>query len=291
MNTHQTYFIRHTDKLDVDEATRVELWRQNKIAIHYPQDRNGKIKSEDNASLKLDDYEGKGRSCMKILSELAKNGGYVCAQHHQRDDLVLGIVRPQQIKLFRGKWGSKKGRVAILKSLHITNVKKLDPVDYAVLLVGRPRQGTVARWHRAFETKIVEDLVEGRKRNPELSDLHYTQQEILCSEFLRLKNSGLPQLAHLLLPTGQTMKDIDVIGIAKDGKRLLAQVTFKTQKESRGKLEQLKVYRKGDPAHLLFFCDCSEAGHQDGITVFPIKRAYDSFAASKLGKLWLKQSR
>jgi hypothetical protein len=64
---------------------------------------------------------------------------------------------------------------------------------------------------------------------PQLSDLSPSQQEILCSEFLRMpevESRGLPRLVHLLLPPGKTMRDIDIVGTAADGKRLLAQVTF-----------------------------------------------------------------
>ena len=135
-----------------------------------------------------------------------------------------------KIELLNGKWGGRsglQGRAAVLKTLRLSNVKLVDPVDYAVLAVGRPRQGTIMQWHLAGKT--VENLVPGRRSKPQLSDLAPSQQEILCSEFLRLPEAaslGLPRLAHLLLPTGRTMQDIDIDGIATDAKRLLAQVTF-----------------------------------------------------------------
>lgn len=290
-----TYFVRHTEKLDIDLGTRLQLWKDRRIAIHYPQDRNGKIQSKDNPSLKPDHYQGKAKSCIKILGELAKAGGYVCAQFYQKEQLMLGIVRPDSDpKLFFGKWGAKngrQGRTAVLKTLKLTKVKFVDPNNSAVLLVGRPQQGTIMRWHRAG--KKVENLIEGRRTKLQLSDLHYTQQEILCSEFLRLSNSkslGLPRLAHLLLPPGHTMKDIDIIGIAADGKKLLAQVTFKSLKDCRDKFKKLLPYRNPKHSHLLFFCDCGDSIIRDWVRIFPIRKAYDMFTSTSLGRLWLRDS-
>jgi hypothetical protein len=290
-----TYFIRHTEKLDVNGDTRRQLWEGHRIAIHYPENRNGKLKSKDNPSREPSDYRGKGKSCVKILNNLADTGGYVCAQYYQQEKLMLGIVRPNsKITLLKGKWGTKngrQGRQAVLKTLHLTKVKFVEPINSAVLLVGRPQQGTIMRWHRAGDA--IENLIKGRRTKRQLSDLHYTQQEILCSEFLRLSNSksfDLPRLAHLLLPPGHTMKDIDIIGIATDGKKLLAQVTFKSLKDCHEKFEQLLPYRNPRHSHLLFFCDCDDSLIKDGVRIFPIRKAYDIFTSTLLGKFWLRHS-
>jgi hypothetical protein len=96
---------------------------------------------------------------------------------------MLGFVKPgTKIQLFEGTWGDingLQGRTAILKTLQLTKVKLIQPLDCAVLLVGRPRQGTIMRWPSAGKT--VENIVEGRSSKVQLSDLHYSQHEILCS--------------------------------------------------------------------------------------------------------------
>jgi hypothetical protein len=183
------------------------------------------------------------------------------------------------------------GRTAILKTLQLTKVTLVKPLDYAVLLVGRPRQGTIMRWPLAG--KVVENIVEGRTTKLRLGDLSYRQQEIFCSEFLRLEDaasSGLPRLVHLLLPPGRTMRDIDVTGLADDGKMVLAQVTFSPLSTAHWKIQRLLPYREPKRAHLILFCACDAAANQDGVIIFPIERAFTAFTATKLGELWLERS-
>jgi hypothetical protein len=290
-----TYFVRHNIGIDIDDQTRSRLWRERRIAMHYPHDKNEKLHQRDNSSLDTDDYVGKGKQCVKTLLELAEQGGYVCAQHHPQPEWMLGVVRPNsRIELVRGTWGDRsglEGRTAIVKTLRLSNVKFVDPLDYARLSVGRPRQGTIVQWHLVGKT--VEHLVRGRRSKPELSDLLPRQQEIFCSEFLRLPQAasqGLPRLAQLLLPTGHTMRDIDIIGIATDGKMLLAQVTFLPLESATGKIERLLPHRDAKRRHLLFFCDCEGRTDQDGISIFPIRHAYNTFTSTVDGRLWLRRS-
>jgi hypothetical protein len=48
----------------------------------------------------------------------------------------------------------------------------------------------------------------------------------MCSEYLRHAHGALPILVHLLLPVGRTMKDVDIYGIASDGRKVHAKVTY-----------------------------------------------------------------
>ena len=286
-----TYFIRHTTKLDIDDETRRQLWSECKVAIHFPITKSGS-RTKDSTSLNPDDYEPSPKRAVQALVNLAKSGGYVCAQHHPHSECMLGFVKPHsKIKLFRGTWGTRPGRTAVLKTLQLTKVRLVKPLDYAVLLVGRPRQGTIMRWPLAG--KVVENIILGHTTKLKLGDLSYNQQEILCSEFLRSDNTaslGLPRLAHLLLPSGRTMRDIDITGIADDGKMLLAQVTFSPLSSVQWKIQRLRPYQDRKRVHLLLFCDCDAPTSQDGITIVPIKRAFASFTLTKLGKRWLKHS-
>ena len=289
-----TYFIRHTADMDVDNATRDYLWREHKIAIHFPWTKSSD-KSNDSSSLNPEDYEGSAKRSVHALTRLANNGGYVCAQHYPHTECMLGLVPPQSnIELFRGQWGElykMPGRTAILKSLQLTKVRLVKPLDYAVLLVGRPRQGTIMRWPLAG--KVVENIVEGRSTKLKLHDLSPSQQEILCSEFLRSEAAtryGLPRLNHLLLPPGRTMRDIDVTGIAEDSKTLLAQVTFSPLSAVQWKIQRLRPYHDPGRVHLILFCSCEVTSHQDGVTIFPIEQAFSSFTSTELGKIWIERS-
>jgi hypothetical protein len=277
--------------MGIDDNTRRCLWNERRIAIHYPWDRYGD-KTTDSRSLDPNDYSGSAQRAVRTLAALAQNGGYVCGEHYGRTSSMLGSITPgSTIELFRGKWGNRyKGRTAILKT-PAEDVKLVDPLEYAVLAVDRPRQGTIMRWH--LGKKTVQNLVESRRSKPQLSDLSPRQQEILCSEFLRLpdsKSRGLPRLAHLLLPTGRTMRDIDIIGIDMNGKRVIAQVTFGDQNAVKWKIDRLQRYHAPGRARLLLFCDCKRRVEDRGVTIFPIGEAYRIFTGTSSGKRWLARS-
>src|SRR5215469_17693150 len=133
-----------------------------------------------------------------------------------------------------------------------------NPSDFAVIFVGRPRQGTIMRWKRAGST--VENAVERKQPIPSLGDLSPDQQETMCSEFLRSGSTeklGLSRLAHLLLPVGRTMKGIDICGITTSGHTLFAQVTYRGIEDCQEKIDKLLAYRDSG-RNILFSCNCKE---------------------------------
>lgn len=283
-----TYFARHTKDLDVDDSTRRILWEQYLVAIHFPGDGEA-----DTRSLDPEDYDGSGKRAMRLLVEMAAEGGYVCAQHYGWESVQLGYVSPgSRIKLLKGTWGTlngREGREAVLKSLQLESVKVVKPYDYATILVGRPRQGTLNHWPSAGT--LIENIVREKLINPVLANLSYPQQEILCSEFLRTSRAsakGLPTLDSLVLPVGRTMKDLDFVGIATDGKPIFAQVTFSDPAAAVLKSERLRKYDDGRGCHLLMFCSTEKLSRDDRIMVIPLSMVFAEFTSTKAGKKWLE---
>src|SRR6266478_5130656 len=169
----QTFFIRHSSSLDISDATRKRLWDEQRIAVHYPHDRNGKFQTTDNDSLDPADYRGYAKTVMGIFQLLRSAGGYVCAQYYGQSELLMGTIAPySKMTLLRGEWGSST-RPAVLKTLRLANAKLLQPRDHAIIAASRPRQGTIARWHAVGDA--VAALIE--KRTPPLSwqSLSYPQ--------------------------------------------------------------------------------------------------------------------
>jgi len=264
--------------MGIDSATRHMLWDSHRIAIQF----------NDISSLRPEDYDRAGQHAMRTLLRLAHEGGYVCASFHAYHEFMLGYVAPDsEVEIVEGRHAD--GRPAILKTLQLSKVRLVKPLDHAVLHVGRPRQGTIKRWLLA--RKIVENLVECRKFDLTLSDLLPSQQEILCSEILRwpqAESLGLPRLACLLLPPGRTMPDIDIIGLSTDAKMLLAQVTFSPIAEIGWKRDALTRHKDPKRVHLVLFCACEQRTTQDGIITFPLQQAFDTFMEP--GELWLRHS-
>jgi hypothetical protein len=285
----QTFFIRHTNRLDISETLRQSLWDQRRIAVHYPQDSNGKLSANDNESLNPADYEGKAKSVIGIFTLLGNEGGYVCAQYFGKPDLLIGIVRPKsKIKLLRGEWGSSSRR-AVLKSLQLENPKTIHPRDHLVIAACRPQQGTISRWHAIGDT--ISSLIQNKTPLISWNSLTPTQQEVACSEFLRLPSMaqcGLPRLQSLLLPVGRTLNDVDIVGIATDGERLFAQVTYSKHQNVAWKVEKLRQIISPKKTHLILFCECDKPSIQDGIHIFPVREVFRVLNELPWGRLFLR---
>jgi len=287
----KTYFIRHASELDIDKATIHKLHKEGIIAIHYPWAKDNPSKETDSNSLNPDHYNRSGKSALRTLLDISKNGGYICAEYRGLNPLI-GYVEPNTpIELFEGVWGSKnkrEGRIAILKSLKLAKYSEIDPVNYVSLSVARPRQGTLVRWPSV--KKRIESIVNGKKISRSLEDLTPDQQETMCAEFLRFNNvegSYFSKLETLLLPVGRTMKDIDIAGISESDKKILAQVTFGKIEDYKHKVDRLKKFKNSQDTELILFCRCDAPKFEDGIVVFPIQQVFKEFAASEQGQRWL----
>jgi hypothetical protein len=293
----ETYFIRHSeDKTGVDGKTRKRMWEEGRVFIHYPWDKSGGNKS-DSKSVNPDDYTGGAKRAVGALKSLADEGGYVCAHYSEHADWLVGLVRPKsKIRLFKGGWtpddeDRPKGHDgnAIIKTLLLHKSRPVSPYDYAALQSAQPRQGTIVRWPSIGD--LIETIVRRQKRKITFDRLGAGDQEVICAEFLRQRETrlvGLPQLVCLLRDVGRTLKDLDILGIAADGKRIFAQVThysWKSQATSE-KFENLKKFHGVKGSHLLFFCDCEKRMKIDGVVIFPIREVYGRFIRTLTGKSW-----
>ena len=135
----------------------------------------------------------------------------------------------------------------------------------------------------------VMNLVEGISPAGQFSDLLPGQQEIICAEFLRTTAAadlGLPRLAHQLLPAGRTMRDVDIYGMATDGKRLVGQVTYLTLAQCEDKLARLRKFGDQNATHLILFCRTDAVTQADGVTVVPIETVALRFRETEYGEQW-----
>jgi len=285
----KTYFIRHTEKLDIDQETFDSLLENNEIAVHFPFLENWG-EQFDTTSLNLNDYKQmSSKKAIKALIALSKEGGYVCAEYRTLKGAVIGLVPPKtQVILKEGKWGDKnnfQGRNAILKTLQLTNVKRIEPSKYLDISSGRPRQGTIAIW-RSVGNRI-ESLVENKPLEQILQNLSSTQQEVMCSEYLRsgLDKNILPKIETLLLPVGRTLRDVDIVGLDDNNETIYSQVTY--AKFNRGiKFKNLQKYALNE-RKAIYFCNCSKPEILDCIIVYPLSLVFYTFNKSEIGKRWI----
>jgi hypothetical protein len=289
-----TYFIRHTESIDIDEKTRERIWKERRIAIHFPGKANGKLGRQDNVSSDPDDYSPKrGRKQMRALAELARTGGFVCAEHYGHKRCMLGLVKPKsKIELMRGHWGTRNGmpgKVAVLKTLKLHKIKMVHPTESAAFLAGRPRMGTISPWYSVG--KLIGSIVNREVIKPSLELLLPPQQEVMCGEFLRTIDStrlNLPQMTQLLLPVGGTLRDVDIWGIDENGNEVIAQVTYRSPENCDKKIKALRKHRVSKGGKLILFCKCSKLENRDGVLIVPLRLVYEKFTSTPSGKLWLK---
>lgn len=294
----ETYFVRLTDDVTIDQATRNRVWASKKIAIHYPWLHATKRIGPDTRSTNHHDYtDPSAKKALRMLNQLAVDGGYVCARHSGQDLFQVGFVHPgSTIEVLKGNWRDAKdhskssSRVAILKTLQLDGVRRVKPTSHSALLVARPRQGTIMRWPLAGDA--VKNLVNGVQAPPVLDSLNTMQQETMCAEWLRtghvVYGVEIPRLVHLLLPVGRTMEDFDLVGMTDTGTRILGQVTF-AQKGSSTVVEKAKKLQRhhATDVKLVMFCRF-EGGieHVDHVIYIPLERVWTEFTTTETGSRW-----
>lgn len=288
----KTFFCRHSSELDIDSETHQFLWDNNYLAIHYPTSKKGWDDQADCQSLYPKDYSGSALKGMNALHKLSTEGGIVfCVYEHQNRYKIGKVLPDTPIEILTGRWGKKnglEGRTAFLKALKIEEYQILTPAEALPLTCAQPRQGTICIWSKVG--KRVQNLVQGSNSHLTLSDLTPDLQEVLCQEFLRMGDEPLlPKMEALLAPIGRTMMDVDILGITKEGKIILAQVSYSW--EPAWKIERLKNYDQKDQTELILFCQTDRSKIFDGVLIYPLQRVFELFQKSELGKNWVDRIR
>jgi len=272
-----TYFIRHTKKFGVIDQAVEQLFSERKVGIHYPDvSADDPPEKEDCRSIDPDDYsETRYKIAMRCFQEVNREGGYIWAEYRDHDKILIGKVIRDSFEIFETLWAPGQfpyKRTALVKTLQLENAIELTPVQAMFLRAKRPRQGTIRRWHVA--NPELANLVTNKQISHTISNLSPDQQETVCAEFLyNSDNELIPQLKHLLMPVGRTLKDIDIYGYTVDGNSLFGQVTnheFNT-KQGKEKLHKLRNYMI-QGSNTLLFCNHDRIEIIDDTIIIPLQR-------------------
>jgi hypothetical protein len=275
----RSYFVRHTKRLLIKDENLRKLWNEDRIAIHYPTEKSGP-REVDSRSLDPEDYfgkQGRDRTAISRLVELAREGGYVWTESFVSEDKTAkaGRVEPgTTIELRDARWNLRgqdvpkrqDGDPAVLKTVKLTKVKTVPRREQVGLRAGRPQQGTISYWNVG---KRLARFVECQPPEREWQSLSTSQQEAVCAEYVRETHESrpeLPRLRRLLLPAGRTLQDIDLHGLAADEREAFGQVTYHPRGTApvKKKLAALKPYGERG-AHLVFFCRGTGSGKEDRV--------------------------
>jgi len=268
----KTYFIRHSASCNMGDHLRERFWEEGLIGIHY----------DDKRSIDPTDYgEPVARKALKVLRELAQDGGYICATMARKDGCLIGRVAPAtQITYEEAPYADEPHRPSIIKAVKLDTFKRVSAWQTNRLLIGQPQQGTLTLWN-CCGNRIQRWVDQNDTAVHHVDDLLPYEQEIMCSDFLRTATASagkLPRMLFLSAPVGGTREAVDIAGVTEDGTTILAQVTChgRLSHEAKDKANALRKVGEGIKASLIFFCRCETPETEDGIAYFPLQQVFEA---------------
>lgn len=268
------YFIRHTSALEISNSDFTSLFEDGVIGIHYGSD----YKSDPNELLNPDFYKESSAAVrsMNYLLDLAKSGGYVWSDYSSISKTIVGKVEPNS-EVFLREFDPVKYKnyfprdKLFLKCIKLVNTLEIQAHQQLSLRARRPQQGTFTIWHKSKGN--IEKLLSGNFKINSWEDLTTDQQEILVYEYLRGKIDDEYQIKYLLMPIGRTLKDVDIYGMNKSGRKVFVQVT--NYPKDQGKINALKQYH--GESNLLVYAGNVENKIIDSIRYLNTQDVYDYF--------------
>ena len=215
-------YIRHN--FSPDEILK-DLWQRRLIAVRY----------DDIPSTNPEDYTKKaGKDALRRMHRYREKGVMVGAVFRsvRPSEMLIGEIEPGtpiKIESYNGLYHHK--------TLQLINTRVVSYLDYPVLAAIQPRQSAITGWPSA--RRWLAHILGYKHLEPTVQSLAPSQLEVLCQEYLRFRG----KLTALLLPIGGSLIDVDILGINKDGERVVAQVTHSSNcKEVAKKLELLQAW-------------------------------------------------
>lgn len=267
-----TYFVRHTERREFGASLRDEFFKERRFGIHFDNIR----------SVNPTEYtSAQGRLAIRRLNGIAASGGFVCASLWGKSGCLVGQVEPgSSVEVVVGSTESHQSTV-FFKTLRMDKVRHLTGSDARRLLLLAP-QGTLRRWN-AIKDRVEQWVRFGKVTIREVGDLIPFEQEVMCSEFLRLghsKLSELPRLVCMSARVGGTQEAVDISGIDERNNSLLAQVTYhpKHHVAVRHKVAALREAGTGHVNRLVFFCRTEEVSTEDEVLYVPLSLVFQAMA-------------
>jgi hypothetical protein len=248
-----------------------DMWDAGIIALAY----------DPISSLDPKDYQSKSaKDALTRLNKYCRNGAIVCADYRNLNNgkMLIGILIPGT-----SPYVTTCGDHSDYKVAKLMDVIEVPYIDYSVLLSVQPRRGGVlVKFGNNDLKNFILSLLNGKEAIPSLSLLSDSQLEVLCYEHLRSIN----EIDHLLLPIGRTLKDIDIIGINKNGEHAIAQVTYYGETNIvRKKEKAMCQYIQGRPNARAFLYSSKPSRPytcEPGVTHYLIQDVFNSFGANSL---------
>jgi hypothetical protein len=226
------FYVRHASMAASNEFVE-RIANDGKVVVHH----------DDIASTDREDYEDAGsryaKNDIRDLKHATEKGALVGVTYSAigRKHTRVGVIEPgTDVEFVRRQYD---GSERIYKVAEISDYVDVEFTECPVIFVARSQQGpTISNYPKASR-RAIKSIIGGKDVPRDVWSLSSGQFELLARRDMESRHDGL----ELRLPSGRTLKDVDVLGVDAKGDDIIAQVSFTNEpKTARNKRDDLLQY-------------------------------------------------
>lgn len=245
------FYVRHAS-MTASEAFIEEICNDGKIVVHHAD-----FHSTDPSEYDIEETSRYAKNDIRDLRDATDDGALVGVTYGMVGGKFtrVGVIEPETDVEFVHRYHD--GEERIYKVAKLDDYVDVDFVECPVLFVARSQQGPTISRYPAASKRAIRAIVDGSSVPRDVWSLSSGQFELLARRDIEARHDGV----ELRLPSGRTLKDIDIIAVDGDHSDILAQVTLKTtHNDVEDKRDDLLSYRADErylylPQDLEGLCD------------------------------------
>ncbi|KAB1193468.1 hypothetical protein GJR96_08425 [Haloferax sp. MBLA0076] len=211
-----------------------EMCREGKIIVHHAD-----FESVEPSDYDIDSTSRYARNDIRDLREATSEGALVGVTYGMisKKFTRVGVIESgTEIEFVRRHFD---GQERVYKVADINDYIDVDFVECPVIFVARSQQGpTISRYPTASK-RAIRAIVNGSSVTRDVWSLSSGQFELLARRDIEECHDNF----ELRLPSGRTLKDIDIVGVDKYSSDIIAQATLKKgRREVKNKRDDLLDY-------------------------------------------------
>lgn len=273
------FYVRHASMAASDEFIE-EIAEDGKLVVHH----------DDIESIDRGEYEDAGsryaKNDIRDLKNATEQGALVGVTYSAIGHKYtrVGVIEPgTEVEFVRRQYD---GSERIYKVAEISDYVDVGFTECPVIFVARSQQGpTISNYPKASR-RAIKAIVGGTTVPRDVWSLSSGQFELLARRDMESRHDEL----ELRLPSGRTLKDVDVLGVDAKGDDIIAQVSFtNSPTKAKNKRDDLLQY-DADKRYLYVrerfadICDGYDVTPRPAETVFG-ELNHDEGAATHISKM------
>lgn len=227
------FYVRHA-AMTASEGFIEEVCNDGKIVVHHAD-----FRSIDPLDYDIDETNRYAKNDIRDLRDATDDGALIGVTYHMVGVKFtrVGVIEPGGDVEFVHRHYDDEER--IYKVAELDDFVDVDFVECPVLFVARSRRGATISEFPIASKRAIRAIVDGSAVPRDVWSLSSGQFELLARRDIEARFDGF----ELRLPSGRTLKDIDIIGVDEEGSDIIAQVTLKKgQRKVEDKRDDLLSY-------------------------------------------------